>query len=56
MKNYQAQTSQNLALTIILQKIQENKHIPDLSTLSTLLIELICQDKYKIKIKLKLKH
>ena len=28
MKNYQAQTPQNLALTIILQKIQENKYIP----------------------------
>ena len=37
-------------------KIQENNQTPDLSTLSTLLIELIRQDKYKIKIKLKLKH
>ena len=28
MKNYQAQTRQNLALTKILQKFQENEHTP----------------------------
>ena len=28
MKNYRAQTPQNLALTKILQKTQENEHTP----------------------------
>ena len=28
MKNYRAQTPQNLAFTKILKKIQENEHIP----------------------------
>ena len=47
MENYQAQTPQNLALTIVLQKNQENKSTPGMSGYFVSNASVLCSGEFQ---------